>query len=125
MSQISPHQKELGTPSRKGNLHKYNKQIKVPSEIPKNISKNKEENLVKSNLVSWESTKKQMQGDEKSIKTSLESNQLKRGSSYYYFTPKATHSVERNSLKLEKDAFSHSHKSSLLPSLKLPVGSKK
>ena len=127
MAKVSPIQKDLGTPSRrKGNLQKLHKQNKAPSELPKSIPKAKEESLVKSNLVIWENPiKKQPQDDEKTIKSSLDTNQLKRGSSYYYFTPKATHSVERNSLKLEKGTLYHSYKSSLLPSLKLPTNSKK
>jgi len=77
-------------------------------------------------MVSWEgAVRKKTFGDEK--KGQLEINtHAKKTSSYFYFTPKATHSVERGaSLKFDKDTMFGNQKMSMLPSLKLSISQKK
>ncbi len=81
---------------------------------------------LKGSMVSWEgAVRKKTFGDEK--KGQLEINtHAKKTSNYFYFTPKATHSVERGaSLKFDKDNMFGNQKMSMLPSLKLSISQKK
>ncbi len=119
--QSSVDEETLRTPL-KGTAKKLQKQTKTSSENLRNIAKKagNDEPISsgKSNLLTWEGFTK---------KVAQEGPNSKRGTSYYFYTPKAapTHSAERNSMKFDKDAFYNTQKNSHLPTLKLSSQNKK